>query len=76
MNKPKLMYVKRYPFRRYSLMRELVSAETRHLCDWCGSRSGKFRYWMSPDSVRDRDYPTDGEFCSVDCWRAYYQEEI
>ena len=69
--------INRDPFARITLTRETVEKEFRCSCSWCGSREGKFIYWIERDSAYyNRDYPLAGEFCSVSCARTYHELEI
>lgn len=55
-----------------TLLAEWVDIKHRHLCDWCKARPGELKYWVRPDMIKNRDYPTEGEFCSRECWKNYH----
>ena len=65
-------------FARYELMREsLSSRRNEQSCEWCG-RPAKFRYWAEQDDKgggrdRERQRRAAKPFCSVGCYRTYYQ---
>ena len=65
-------HVKRYPFGRWTLTRELIDPIARSECDFCGSREGKFVYFVEYDSISDQEDEIKGAFCSVDCMRYYH----
>jgi len=59
---------------RYELLRQSVATQQR--CDWCGNKrrasNRLFRYGVQMDGIATRTEWLRGLFCSVSCWRAYY----
>jgi hypothetical protein len=62
--------VNRDPFARMSLMREKY--EGNQSCAWCGQKA-KFTYHWKDDSNRP-NYSSSRPFCSVSCYRTYYDD--
>ena len=61
----------RDPFRRTTLVRQLVPKSERRECQFCGL-SARFRYGQSPDS--GRTHIDKYQFCCIDCYKAYHGE--
>lgn len=62
--------ISRDPFAREELVR--VTDRFGGTCAACGSRPGRFRYGVSPDSVGARTSWDARTFCSVECRRSFY----
>jgi hypothetical protein len=62
--------INRDPFARASLMRKRGQMDS---CRWCG-RPGKFYYVWERDSVGRYDSRYAGPFCSVECYRIYFDQ--
>jgi hypothetical protein len=68
--------IRRDPFARTTLVREIVRCNPHCTCHWCGTVAGfrerLFRYGTEPDSVNPRINWHRGEFCSLSCHNAYH----
>jgi hypothetical protein len=65
--------IERDPFARMTLMRELLPIGERKECTWCG-QPAKFTYAWEEDSRARRGMPLqDKPFCSVSCFKTYYE---
>jgi hypothetical protein len=69
-------HISRDPFARETLTRETLHIDHRTgpTCEWCGNNpyDRLFRYYIEPDSVRDRSSPITGLFCCIGCMRSYH----
>lgn len=63
-------YVGRDPEARTTLVRELLPKQARIACKWCG-QPGRFVYTTEHDDGREDKHP--GVFCSVTCFRTYFE---
>lgn len=65
--------LRRDPFARATLIRDLVPKRDREACWNCGGRPGRFRYRWEGDSVmRPRTQIGEG-YCSIGCWEDYWE---
>ena len=65
------VHIKRYPFGRWTLTRELLDEPARTECDWCGG-NGRFVYFVEHDSIGGRESEISGAFCSKSCMAIYH----
>lgn len=70
--------ISRQPFGRYSVMRELIYPK-KTTCSWCGGKNGYgglYIYGFDRDDRPEIDW-AKGSFCSLQCFKTYYNlEEI
>lgn len=58
-------------FGRWSLLRRSAQGE----CDWCCA-AARWEYGTESDGLYSRTHWDGRQFCSSDCRRAYYDEEV
>lgn len=71
--------ISRDPFAREELHRERAYNPAKNGCDWCGTtrqtpatgRAYLLKFWIERDDNARKLY-VEGEFCCVDCMRAYH----
>lgn len=61
------------PFARGGLVRRTLPLTDRQDCAWCG-RPGKFEYgWHADDKAHPSWAAGEHLFCSVGCYRSYFE---